>query len=127
MLPSFRDQSTGNDQRKTTIGRLSTNNGAATSMSTSCCVMCAEKSTLPHACSGDTSATNRASHPPAKHIGSQIPENLLGSEIRENPLPAFARLRRHNPIAKSPAVSTSDITTTGSKLHACASSCQLCG
>src|ERR1043165_2267395 len=72
MLPTRRDHSTGKAQRKTTRGRPNTSKGAATSISTSCCVMWAEKSTLPHACSGDTSATNNANHPPTKQSPSHV-------------------------------------------------------
>src|ERR1051326_1799184 len=59
-------QDLGSAQRNGTIGRPSTSNGAAISISSSCCVMCAENKTLPHACTGETSASTSAAQPSAK-------------------------------------------------------------
>src|SRR4051812_18075721 len=70
----FRADDLGNAHRNGIIGRPSTSNGAATSIRSSCCVMWAEKRTLPHGCSGDTSAITRVNHPAAKHSVS-LPRN----------------------------------------------------
>ena len=68
--PSAAAQLTAAAPRKTTSGRPSTSSGAATSIRISCWVMCAEKSTLPHGCSGETRATKRPNQPPAKQPAS---------------------------------------------------------
>src|ERR1051325_4845116 len=80
--------------------------------------MWAENNTLPQACTGDTRAMNKANQPAAKAIASQ----------RRIPLPVpDCRQSLLSPQMKSPAVATSEMTTTGSKLHARARSCQVCG
>src|SRR5215213_632211 len=112
-LPRPRDQFNGSAQRKAINGRPRTSKGAATSIRISCCDMCAENRTRPHACTGETSATKRASQPPAKQSASHV-------RIER-------RLRRYKPIANKSAVKTSEITTKGSKLQARTRSCQLCG
>src|ERR1041385_4066244 len=117
-LPMRRDQVSGNAHKKTINGRPSTSSGAATNISTSCWVMWAEKSTLPHACSGETSAINNADQPPAKQSASQLRIVLRLNDSRQ---------RRRSPITNKIAESVSEITTSGSKLHARARSCQLCG
>jgi len=112
-LPRLRDQFNGRAQRNAINGRPRTSRGAATSIRISCCDMCAEKRTRPHACTGETSATKSASQPPAKHSASHV-------RIER-------RLRRYRPIANSTPVTTREMMTSGSKLHARARSCQLCG
>ena len=64
-----RAQPAGRALSEATSGLPSTSSGAATSIRISCCVMWAEKSTLPQGCSGETSATTSASQPAAKHAG----------------------------------------------------------
>src|ERR1043165_8446332 len=113
MLPRVRDQFSGSAQRNAISGRPRTSSGAATSMSISCCVMCAENSTCPQACKGETRATNSASQPSAKQSASHVR--------------IAWPFRRCRPMMKSNAVITSEMTTSGSKLQARSSSCQLCG
>src|SRR5207237_8999352 len=84
----------------------------------SCCVICAEKSTPPHACSGEISVMNSANQPPAKQSPSQVRIDLRLNDSRQ---------RRRSPPPNKIAESASEITTSGSKLHARARSCQLCG
>src|SRR5215208_1772844 len=80
--------------------------------------MRAEKSTCPQARTGDTSATNSASHPPAKQTASQVRiDRRLGA----------SRQRRRNPVINKSAERTSETVTSGSKLQARTRSCQLCG
>src|SRR5947209_1730199 len=64
--PTFSRHENGSAHKKGTSGCDITSRGAATSISTSCCPMCAENSTLPSLCSGETSANTNDAHPPAK-------------------------------------------------------------
>ncbi len=117
-LPTRRDHSTGNAQRKAMSGRPKTSRGAATNISISCCDMCAENSTRPHACTGETRATKSANHPPAKQSASHVLIDLRFGASRHN---------RRNPTTNRTPEINSDVVTSGSKLHARIRSCQSCG
>src|SRR5213075_1805382 len=106
--PAARAQVKGSAHKKGISGRPKTSSGAATSISTSCCDMCAEKSTLPHACSGETSAMTSASQPPAKLSASHVRIALRFGASRQS---------RTNPVTNNNAQSVNEKTTNGSKLQ----------
>src|SRR5512132_3445498 len=54
------------------IGLLKTINGAATTISSSCCVMCAENKTSPSLCKGESSERTSTSHPDQKDVICQL-------------------------------------------------------
>src|SRR5271156_704058 len=64
--PRLLRQEKGKAKRNDTNGRLKARSGAATTMSISCCAMCAEKSASPSSCNGETNATTSDSHPSQK-------------------------------------------------------------
>src|SRR5947209_4534648 len=66
--PRPRLQANGSPQSNPTNGRESTRNGATTTISSSCCAMCAENKTSPRGCNGDSSATQRRIHPAQKQL-----------------------------------------------------------
>src|SRR4051812_9245689 len=64
-------QGFGNAHIEAMKGRPKTISGAETSMSISCCVMCAEKSDSPQAWIGETRAAINDNHPHAKDAAAQ--------------------------------------------------------
>src|SRR3954454_4117880 len=97
-------QRRGTAFKNATKGRPRTSRGAATNISNSCWVMCAENRTRPQGCNGDTRAINKVSQPPAKYHASEtwipIPTRLLQNRL--------------TPRQYSQAESTSGTITPGS-------------
>lgn len=77
-------QATGNAQTKAARGRPSTSNGAATSMSSSCCTMCAQNRTPPRGSSGDSSASASASQPAAYAAARAAPMPAQVPALRQS-------------------------------------------
>src|SRR4051812_857835 len=100
------------------IGLPKTSSGAATSISTSCWLMCAENNMPPHLCRGDTNANASASQPHQKQAASQ----------RRMPWPAPApRQILAIPVEYQYAESANGRTTKASNSQARYSSSQLRG
>src|ERR1051325_7285072 len=111
-------QPSGRAHRKGTSGCASTSSGAATSIRTSCCVMCAENRTSPQGWSGETSATKSASQPPAKAHASP--------RLVPCPPPDPPHTRRPPRKYNQPASARLAITS-GSRPHVNHRSPNLCG
>src|SRR4051812_41427341 len=91
-----------------TSGLPSTKSGAATSMSTSCWLMCAENNIPPHLCRGEINAITRPNQPDQKHAASQ--------RRRPWPTPAERQIRTI-PSEYQYADSASGKITSGSNSH----------